>query len=276
MIRFEYNHDNFDRNSSSNHNLSILTGMDSFIFMITDESGAILVLKDFFVNNTPGNQNQYILSIQDLFKNEALLQLSYKKVIVEISDHKFVFVPDRLFNASEAAVYLSQATTLAPNEQIAHTEFQDLHSNLVFCFPKELADLIQSKHPKAQWNHIATSLQQSYAKNQAYQPTQFIGLHFRGNLEYISLVNNGVVQFHNCYGVKEAQDALYFLLLVADNVHANPEETPVVWSGDLVPEAEILKLVKRYFRTVQPLETGPFQSSEMQENKYPDLLGIIS
>lgn len=278
MIRYEYNSENFDRNNSEQYTLSILLGMDSVVFAVADQQDAVVFVKDLFFHAPGKNANRgWLNQLADILQGEdQYLGLSYKAVKILVAGNEFIFVPERLFNADAAATYLSQAVELTEEKAVAYSLFPDLHSNLVYSFSTKALELFRESHPAATVEHLSTGLRNAYVDYAAHQPASFIGLHFRGNLEYITVYQNGFIKFHHCYQVNEGQNGLYFLLLVADTLQLDVESTPVIWSGDLVADSALLNLVKRYFRTVKPIDIGPFGITGLEEGKYLEVMGSIS
>jgi hypothetical protein len=276
MIRYEYNSENFDSTTSKDYTLSILIGMDSLVFTISDHHSAILVVKDFFLSENVDTPSWFSKLKETLNAEKKLYELEYKQVKVLIAGNEFVFVPERLFEPNAANVYLEQAIGLSNNNTVGFNEYPDLHSNIVYSMPEDVIQLIRQQHPAATVEHISNGLRNAYLNFSAHQPEAFLGLHFRGSLEYITFFQNGFVRFHHCYKVTEGQNGLYFLLLVADSLQLDTESTPVVWSGDLVADANLLNLVQRYFRTVNKIDIGPFDTRGFEEEKYLEIIGSIA
>jgi hypothetical protein len=278
MIRFEYTDSQFDIKNTIESDLSILTGMDSFVFAVADSLGKIMHLKEYQLSPKLHSLEEMADALQSIINREAILSAGFRKVTYAISNKSFVFVPSKFFVKNEAPNYLAQAMNLYGAQEVACNEVEDLHSQMVFALPELLHQQIKKIQSNATISHGSIGLFNAYQRNKSVNSENYFGLHFRGPIQFVSLIQDGFLRFHNAFKIESAKDALYYLLLAADQMHMNPSESEVLISGEIRMDSEVVKLVKRYFKTVGNFN-GNLPGAVEQKipyHNYIDALGALA
>ncbi|MEZ4981793.1 MAG: DUF3822 family protein [Saprospiraceae bacterium] len=221
-----------------------------FRFAIADSHGSIMQLKEYQLSLKLHSLQELTDAFQSIFNRESILSSGFRKVSYAISNKSFVFVPSKFFVRKEAANYLAHAMNLNSEQEIGVSEVEDLHSQMVFALPEILHQQIRTFQPNSNLVHSSIGLFNAYQKNKAVNSSNYFGLHFRGPIQFVSLIQDGFLRFHNAFKIESAKDALYYLLLAAEQMHMSPAESDVLLSGEIRMDSEVVKLVKRYFQSV--------------------------
>ena len=81
-------------------------------------------------------------------------------------------------------------------------------------------------------------------------------------MELIYFVKNKLV-FYNRFDFNTKEDLIYYLLFIIDQLKLNPEETPVVITGDISKDDDNYMIIYKYIRNV-----SVFNSEISKENKF--------
>ena len=117
-VKFEISNDKFIRKPSASHQLSILIGMDSFTYMVSDTNQEILAVKDFSYNSSIQNGRDLEKNIEELFQQDNFLKSSHQNIRLGFINSKSALVPSRLYNEVEQRTYLSHLTDIDDKSSI--------------------------------------------------------------------------------------------------------------------------------------------------------------
>lgn len=252
-LNFDLIEDQFAKQISPQNELSILLGVDSLSYMITNPQRQILLLRDYQL--TPdSSQTEYA----NVVKQEEHLQAAYKKVHVAAVSPIFTLVPERLYNPTEKRAYLQEITSLSYDKDIRADELSVAQARVIYTLPQYLTSLVQNQWMGGQLFHAATAFVSGLLRRNSTSATPVLHLQIYAGWLVAALVEGKNLLFVNTFHYQNAKDFLYFVLLVFDQFKLAPDETPVSISGQLIEQSEIYPLLRRYIRTVQFLPPPDF------------------
>lgn len=278
MITREIIEDLFSARNTLSYELSILIGVDSFDYVLTDAGHQVLALLTSSFDPAKSTLSEQIRQEQE--RKHQLLKHSYKNVKVAYANEKMTLIPSRLYNDAERLTYLSQTITLKADDEIRVNDLPVLQAKNVFAIPNAIIDLVQQHFSGVRVFHLTSALLTGFRQSITPSERQFrVLVHLSGDLLYITLFDHAHLFFCNCFTYKNAKDFLYYILLVFKQFNLNPEETPLWLSGRLVPDSEIYRLLYRYIRHLHFVRLPAFYQagpklSEEPAHFYFDLLSI--
>ncbi|HMQ46042.1 MAG TPA: DUF3822 family protein [Saprospiraceae bacterium] len=278
MITKEIIEDNFSQRNTLSYELSILIGVDSFDYVITDVGHQILALTSTAFDPAKATLLDQIK--QELEQQHPLLKNRYKNVKVACANEKMTLIPSRLYNDAERITYLSQTITLKAEDEIRVNDLPVLQAKNVFAIPIAVTELVQQHFSGARIFHLCSALLTGFRQSITPSERQFrVLVHLKGDLLYITLFDHAHLFYCNSFSYKSAKDFLYYILLVFKQFDLNPEEIPLWVSGRLVPDSEIYRLLYRYIRHLHFVRLPAFYQagpklSEEPAHFYFDLLSI--
>lgn len=251
-IKFEITDDKLLKQPKASQELSILIGMDSFTYMVSDADQFILTLKDFSYGTAILKPTDLEKQVKTIFAEENYFNAAPKKVKIAFLNAKSTLVPDRLFNGAEEKTYLSQVTALEDNDQIKTDQLTQVEAKNVYALDRQLLNLSLQQFPGASICHISTALlngfQQVAAKR---EKTHQLFLHVRTTEVYTFLFEGGNLKFSNSFPYQSTRDFIYYILMIYDQFKLETERNPVYLSGQLLKDSDVYRLLFRYINNIE-------------------------
>ncbi|MCW3126561.1 MAG: hypothetical protein JWO03_2219 [Bacteroidetes bacterium] len=108
--------------------------------------------------------------------------------------------------------------------------------------------LLEEKFPLAVHYHSGAVLIETLgALGLTQSKDLFINIHAQ-NIEVLYFDETGALKIYNRYEYRSYQDYIYFVLLVADEMNLNREETKAVLMGEVSADSQLYEVTTRYFR----------------------------
>ena len=98
-------------------------------------------------------------------------------------------------------------------------------------------------------------------ENNTATPSLYLNINVN-HMELIYFVKNKLV-FYNRFDFNTKEDLIYYLLFSIDQLKLNPEEIPVVITGDISKDDDNYMIIYKYIRNV-----SVFNSEISKENKF--------
>ena len=279
-IRLEITEGNFSRRASASYQLSILIGMDSFGYIISDTHQNILALKDYDFHESPKNEDALKDALEDIYSEDRYLNLSFSTIRVSICGPVFTLIPDRLFNKSEKDTYLDHLTDVPAESIIRADELFSLSVRNVYPVDQKIHSWVKKRFPGAKIYHQATTLLSGWIKQALPSDKKRIFVQLFPKSMTVALFEKGALIFVNSFSFLSAKDFTYYLLLVFEQFDLDPGNVPVEVSGKLVVDSEIYRLITRYIQGLKFLEPSPFFNFGSKLDTHPkhfyfDLLSLL-
>ena len=95
-------------------------------------------------------------------------------------------------------------------------------------------------------SHISTAL-----GNYAYLIEERIVSHISNNILHISCYKNGSFKFYNQFYCEQAEDFLYYYLLVLQEFDLDPSKATICIGGEIMEESKLMTLLKAYVNKIK-------------------------
>lgn len=246
-LNIEIQESDFNKKSTSSYQLSILVGMDSFLYLILDSSNKVLLLKDYQINHRDSEKERFS-EIRDLIKSEPLFSLLFQKVRIGWQNSFFTIVPSRLFKDSEKKSYLEGLIECTEKDAVLINDLASLNAQLVYSLKEADHQFVKQYFATGKIFHLGASLILGGHQLTNNHQDHFIFLNIRDKHIQVALFEKRTLLLFNEYPFQTAKDAVYFLLLIFSQFKLNTEETPVWLSGKVVEDSELYTLFYRYIR----------------------------
>lgn len=251
-IIFDILEDDFTKRSSPTFELSILTGIDSFTYMVSDGQQNILALREYLLDE------KNMQDFQQTLESDRLLALQYRNSrIVWVGDLS-TLIPGRLLNNDDRQILLGHLTDVPENTLLKNDQLTPLSAVNVYGIEEARWNMLKGKFPGARLFHIHTALFWGYRKYAAQQGGMQVFVHVRPSFFHLLIFDGSNLLLANRYAYQSAKDFLYFILLIFDQFKLSQENTPLLLSGKLLSDSEIYRLLARYIRQLDFLKPPAF------------------
>ena len=176
-----------------------------------------------------------------------LLDKIYGKIKISLLQTDALLVPMELFDASEARKKLNEIYKTE-----AATFFNDMNAaaNIVVAYslPSISEKYINNNFYNAQICHSYSAILSSIKNNTT---SSFFKLIFHGSYFTVAAVKQQQLQILQTYNYVAAEDVLYYLLAIQQQLAFGADETALYISGLINKDSALFALMQQYFHTIQ-------------------------
>lgn len=267
----------FRPEGAHDYELSILTGMDSFAYIIRDRTqNQLLAYRSLTL--TPEERADWPVAIERLIRNDDKLRsLRYGNSILGWESERLTLVPTALYDAANPRQYLEQLTLIGLEDAVRTEGFHELDGELLFAAPSTNLDVVERRLSTLRTHHVAGGLLSSWAARSKRLNHQAISCAVRGAKLFVAAHRNGQLLFFNTFLFTNSTDALYYLLLTYQQTGWTPARVPLYLCGEIIEQSELYRQFYQYVEDIRFCQypTPPGRSPEIMglaEHVYFELL----
>ena len=249
---FEIIEDNYSRSFTSALELSILLGVDSFTYMVSDGNGQSRLLKDYSLEKHLSQETE----IKKILSTDKHLNSAFRSVLLGIENVYSTLVPASLYQEKERKNYLEHLTPIDSATAIFTDALDTQNARNVFGVKSNILALFEEHLPGFHIRHCSTVLIRAMENHAKAQPGYQVYLYFRNKSVRILLFDNGMIKYSNIFSFTGVKDVLYYLLLVFQQYKLDNAQTPVFLLGQLMKDSELYRLLYRYIGKLFFFEHG--------------------
>ena len=248
---------------TSNIKLSIHISLNGLSFCIIDLiSKEIDFLRTYSLskNSTP---KKLLKTLKKGFKENGVLRNSFSSVKIILYNNLSTVVPEPLFDKKNALRYLKFNSKILQNDYVAYDRIFNNECVNIFIPYVNINNYIFKMFDSFVYNHYSSIILEKVKLNEKNTTTPSLYLNININhMEITYFVKNKLV-FYNRFDFNTKEDVMYYLLFTIDQLKLNPEEIPVVITGNISEDDDNYKIIYKYIRNV-----SIFSSEINQENKF--------
>jgi hypothetical protein len=261
----------FDPDTATNCDLLLKVTADSLSYAIV---------------NTGNNRVEVLYDRQNFIHQQAEvgaaiqadpnLQLPFHQVKVCSYTINSIAIPNDFFKEELLDTYRPYFTDLDNYSDDLHTAAVATQPfKTVFLLPRAIEDAINSSWPDAHRFEQSAPFLATPKPEQAH----YLLLDFTAGSFYAMLVKDGALIFQNFYQTEDAEEFMYYLMLISRQLHLDPAQTDVLVSGIINSGDPQYQILAKRFRSVN-LHTPGFQVLEetiledMPAHYYTSLLAL--
>ena len=248
---------------TSNMKLSIHISLNGLSFCIIDLiSNEIDFLRTYSLskNTTP---KELLKTLKKGFKENNELSNSFSSVKIIHYNNLSTVVPEPLFDKNNALSYLKFNSKILQNDYAAYDEIFNNECVNVYIPYVNINNYIFKMFDSFVYNHYSSIILEKVKLNEKNTITPSLYLNINSNhMELIYFVKNKLI-FYNRFDFSTKEDIIYYLLFTIDQLKLNPEEIPLVITGNISEDDDNYKIIYEYIRNV-----STFNSEINQENKF--------
>lgn len=237
-----------NKRNTGDTTLSIQADLNGFSFCVFDNNEKCLKFKHYAY--TTVDYNDLDNEVHNLFRQEELLRLPYKKCYCLFISNKSTLIPAQLFDVQHLRTYLD---FVAPLDELDEIHFRQLpvpEAIDVFAVPSPVAAIVHTYQPNTLFLHQSIPLIRLL---QAMQLQNGVVLHLSSDIASIALYAEGRLTLSNTFNVHTSADSLYYLSYVLQQWRLSPDNTPIFLSGKF-SETDV-KLFDKYYPKVTQLNS---------------------
>jgi len=242
----------FSNNNISSYKLSILCGVDSLYYCVSNTTGEVLILKQYDLYSPIPIDNEAVFAnkFKEIWASDTILSAPFPEVHIAFVRPHYTIIPNKLYQPANKASYLSPLKTKASIPELYQVnDIGFLNAKLIFSLPQAAIEFFESKYLKGVlYYNSFTSLINGFEREMKLLQGKHVWINVHPNILQIALFDGQELIFSNQFTFESEKDFLYYTLLIYEQFKLSPETVPLHISGQLVKESAIYKKLYRYIR----------------------------
>ncbi len=241
----------FDEKKTSNYHLIIQIGIDSVWLAIHELSKNKYIA---FENYTFHNVYAFdaISDLLDvLIKESRLLPQKYNSVTCVVVNNLSTIIPNPLFENQQKELYLKFNATLHGDEQVLVDDIKNLDAKNVFALPFSLKNKLEALYKNINYHHFSSVLIDGLLIQNKNQTSKKLFVHIQPSHFEAIVIEGKNLLFYNTFNHQTAEDFIYYLLFVCEQLLLNPENIEVVLLGEVEKSSDIYSITQKYIRNLK-------------------------
>ncbi|MCH2084325.1 MAG: DUF3822 family protein [Saprospiraceae bacterium] len=242
--------DSYSKKDSTDQELSILIGVDSFAYIVVDsENRQPLLIRNFELGSI-SSISKMITRIQQIIQEDKPLNLAYKRIRIAYAGSASTLIPQRLFNPSEKEEYLSQLTAMGSTYEFRSDHLLPMDAQNVYAIEEELATFMRLSYPGTMMLHLNTVIYSQIVAIARNIVGSFIFANVRGRNLNVFYFDKGDLVFMNSFEFLASKDFIYYIMLIFNQFNLDSQKVPLHLSGEILKESEVYLLLYRYIKFI--------------------------
>ncbi len=271
----------FDTNITSSYFLSIQVCLDGFSFSTLDPvRNKYIQFRYFSFSNVKASELPKLA--EQIFEENLLLNLPFKKVFVLIPSPFATLVPSGLYRSAEGPKWLNFTHQVPSDYQIVSAQMKLADAWNIFAIPNLMYNLFRRQYPEPHFLHQyvpMTETRLAISRPGSSRSQIFINIQNQ-HFDLIVLEKNNL-RLCNTFEIKGENDLIYYTLFVFEQLQLTPGTTEVQVIGTHPEHQKIEQSLKKYIKHVKyPGLPDGFQYSylfkDVSGNKFHNLLSLAS
>ena len=241
----------FDAEKSSQYRMAIQCDLGGLSFALLDTEIQTFIGVEFYQSELLSNSNDLVHTLERALESKGLNSKDFQSVIYLVDNRFGSLIPEPLFNEADQAKYLDFSFQLPESYTIVSEPISTIHSYLVYATPKALLDKMSAK-----WENVKITHSSSVFINIVMKSDLDSGVFLQvRNRDFDMIIKkDGKLFFFNNFKFITKEDFAYFLLFAMEQNQCSGQNTPVYFSGLILPASEIIDLCGRYVKDIRFVE----------------------
>lgn len=251
VVKYDIAENGLLNSRDNDQELSILLGVDSFTYLILDQDRTARAYRSYDLEDS---SQHWPMALQRLTTADELLrEITFRRIHIGWMAGRTTLVPDRLFSANNRRSYLEQLTELGVEDRIWSVPLQSFQLQLVYALNNANFDAAERRFMPSVHYHLAAKLLEHWQityRDRGILGGAVFGL-IRDRKILVAGMTEGGLQFFNTFSYRDANDALYYLLLAYEQSGFDAHEAPLFLCGELIEDGMIYRTASRYIARIE-------------------------
>ena len=241
---------NLDLKNLEENQLSNQLSLDGFSFCIYNSNYKIINAFAHFEFENVNTPYKHLELVENLFKQEPLLQAKFKNVNVTHFNNLVTQVPLPFFNKDNLGDYLKYSVKVLENDYLVYDQISNSEIVNVYIPFVNINNFLIDKFGAFNYKHSSTVLIETLLNKYKNFEKEIMFVNVTNlNFEIVVLKKNKL-ELYNSFSFKTKEDFIYYILFVAEQLNLNPEEFQLLLLGDIEKESELYAIAFQYVRNI--------------------------
>jgi len=198
------------------------------------------------------SEDQLARKISGLALQSSILKkVSFRDVSVMLGNNRFTFIPSALFKEGDAKdfFYFNQKkvdTDSSRDEKIYFDKLRGYDAVNIFGVPGSIHSAFMSLFDKFSIHHQLTAVMEAARLYSSKQSSIPLYIHLHSSVMDVVVLDERKLVFANSFGFKTVDDAIYFAMMVCEQLALNPEKTGAILSGEIESDSSFARQLAKF------------------------------
>ena len=235
----------------STFQLIIQISIDNILVAIKEKAGNKNIAFENYSFQNIYNFDGVADVLETLIKDSKLIKHKYKSAVCVIVNNLSTLVPVALYEEDRIKMYLNFNAELQGDEMILADDLKSMDAKNVFALPLSIKAKLDYLFPNIKYHHASSALIDTLVLQNKNQTGQKLFVHVQPSHLEILLIDGKKLLFYNTFNYHSAEDFIYYLLFVCEQLHLNPETIEVTLLGEIERNSTIFSLAQKYVRKLK-------------------------
>lgn len=238
----------FEQKPNKQNTLSIRLSTDGFSFSIhnSDQKEAATVIRKEIDPSLSMTVN-----LRRIFQHTDFPELSYKRVKVVLTTHRFTILPFELFEDELTEQLFHHNYTPVNNEKVCYNILSKNNAVVIFGMDNSVHTFLSERYPEAEFYAYATPLLEHFSIQSRLSPNTRMYAMLHPQAIDIYCLSQGKLLLCNSFGCTQSEDRLYYLLHTWKQLELEQEQDELHLIGTLTDKewltGELHKFIRHIF-----------------------------
>lgn len=271
----------FDRNRTRDFRLVLQVGLDGLLIAVNEKSTNKFIAFERYNFQHVYRFDDVCNLLDELGQQSTLIRHAYYSVDGLLVNSLSTLVPKGVFEEDRKKTYLKFNMALEGDELIFSDDLKVLDAKTVFALPLCLKGKLDFLFPNIRYHHFSSILIEALLRQNKNQTTKKMIAHVQASHFQVIVLDGKHLLFFNTFNHHSAEDFIYYLLFVCEQLHLNPEKLDLQLLGEIEKGSSIYQITQKYVRHVQFGERGDqsdysYQLQALPKHSYFNLFNIFS
>ncbi len=274
---FELVDESFEQKAIDQLCLTAQISDSSFSFSVIDWSNSKQLLLIDYQLEEQAKETTLLRFLEAIFEQNIFLNKPYKKVSISITNSLYNFVPAPLFDAASAKKYLQLNCKLSQNDEVLYASMKNMSAYCIFAIDKKIKSFFDYQFTGAKYLHQTMALSDAVLNNFKNKEQQSVIINVRKNDFETLIIKDKKTELINTFPYTNADDLLFHLLYVLEQLSINPDKQEVLVCGEILKNSAVYERLVKYVRHVNFINRNnsieySYKFNEVPEHFYYSLL----
>lgn len=184
---------------------------------------------------------------------------------------KMVLVPEAIYDSAQKENFFKLSYQLdTENEEIKTDQLKRIGAQLLYTFDKKQFTTLKSHFPEADFYHNASPWLENLSMQYKNEQDDHIHIDFTEEGIQVAAFREGVLQICNSFLCQTAEDKLYFVMFVSEQLRLNPKKDAYYLSGNILRNSDDHQLFKKYIANLKLQERPSYYNYSLPLNSLPE------
>jgi hypothetical protein len=259
----------FDLNKLNDYQLVIQLAYDGIFATVLDKSKNKYIAFEYYSFQHTFNGEGLAEQLDEVLKQSKIVAQRYKKVTCCLGSGFSTLIPEALFEEDRKKAFLKFNTSLQGDELVLSDDIINLGAKNVFALPFSVKAKLDGQYSNVTYHHFSSALLDALLSQTRNTTKKQLFIHIQSSSFQVILIEGKKLLFYNSFNHHSAEDFIYYLLFVCEQLSLNPETIDAVLAGEIERTSSIFAILQKYVRNVRFAERTDHADLSYQLQTFP-------